>query len=103
MSFAWLWVVEGQAPTQPGALGAALAIAGALVPEADQSNADNGAWHGEEDDPEHIDQGTQSPSRPCTSVAEDQRGERHGCCAEAGQHKAVRHRIARAVHGPTGP
>jgi small multidrug resistance family-3 protein len=30
-SFAWLWVVERQVPTKADVLGAALAIAGALV------------------------------------------------------------------------
>jgi len=30
-SLVWLWIVEGQAPTRPDLIGAALAIAGALV------------------------------------------------------------------------
>ena len=31
VSLAWLWIVEGQAPTRPDLAGAALAVAGALV------------------------------------------------------------------------
>ena len=31
VSLAWLWVVEGQAPTRTDLVGAALAVAGALV------------------------------------------------------------------------
>ena len=30
-SLVWLWIVEGQTPTRPDLIGAALAIAGALV------------------------------------------------------------------------